>query len=230
MTKDKNITENSSIDQSTNNADSTSKNESIKQEVVNNDNPIESSSINQSINEIFTITENLSILQENIKNYAGASKKLEDVTNSLIQLTNSLLKMQEVLPVIVKKMENSEEKLEKSLLSVDKLTDSFPLLISTIESLDFTKSLNDNRKIFDANLKLLEKIQTELFKTLDKQSISINAIHEELIINKDRNKTTVKSISNIHNEINEIKDDINIIKKTTQLINQNLSKKKGFFS
>ena len=230
MTKDKNITENSSIDQSTNNADSTSKNESIKQEVVNNDNPIESSSINQSINEIFTITENLSILQENIKNYAGASKKLEDVTNSLIQLTNSLLKMQEVLPVIVKKMENSEEKLEKSLLSVDKLTDSFPLLISTIESLDFTKSLNDNRKIFDANLKLLEKIQTELFKTLDKQSISINAIHEELIINKDRNKTTVKSISNIHNEINEIKDYINIIKKTTQLINQNLSKKKGFFS
>lgn len=230
MTKDKNITENNSIDQSTINADSTSKNEPIKQEIVNNDNPIESSSINQSINEIFTITENLSILQENIKNYAGASKKLEDVTNSLIQLTNSLLKMQEVLPVIVKKMKNSEEKLEKSLLSVDKLTDSFPLLISTIESLDFTKSLNDNRKIFDANLKLLEKIQTELFKTLDKQSISINAIHEELIINKDKNKTTVKSISNIHNEINEIKDDINIINKTTQLINQNLSKKKGFFS
>jgi len=230
MTKDKNITENSSIDQSTINADSTSKNESIKQEVVNNDNPIESSSINQSINEIFTITENLSILQENIKNYAGASKKLEDVTNSLIQLTNSLLKMQEVLPVIVKKMENSEGKLEKSLLSIDKLTDSFPLLISTIESLDFTKSLNDNRKIFDANLKLLEKIQTELFKTLDKQSITINTIHEELTINKDKNKTTVKSISNIHNEINEIKDDINIIKKTTQLINQNLSKKKGFFS
>jgi len=230
MTKDKNITENNSIDQSTMNADSTSKNEPIKQEVVDNDNPIESSSINQSINEIFTITENLSILQENIKNYAGASKKLEDVTNSLIQLTNSLLKMQEVLPVIVKKMENSEGKLEKSLLSIDKLTDSFPLLISTIESLDFTKSLNDNRKIFDANLKLLEKIQTELFKTLDKQSITINAIHEELTINKDKNKTTVKSISNIHNEINEIKDDINIIKKTTQLINQNLSKKKGFFS
>ena len=230
MTKDKNITENSSIDQSTINADSTSKNESIKQEVVNNDNPIESSSINQSINEIFTITENLSILQENIKNYAGASKKLEDVTNSLIQLTNSLLKMQEVLPVIVKKMENSEGKLEKSLLTIDKLTDSFPLLISTIESLDFTKSLNDNRKIFDANLKLLEKIQTELFKTLDKQSITINTIHEELTINKDKNKTTVKSISNIYNEINEIKDDINIIKKTTQLINQNLSKKKGFFS
>ena len=127
-------------------------------------------------------------------------------------------------------MENSEGKLEKSLLSIDKLTDSFPLLISTIESLDFTKSLNDNRKIFDANLKLLEKIQTELFKTLDKQSITINAIHEELTINKDKNKTTVKSISNIHNEINEIKDDINIIKKTTQLINQNLSKKKGFFS
>jgi hypothetical protein len=102
------------------------------------------------------------------------------------------------------------------------------------------KALENGRIFIDRSLKAKagkSKLVRVYFNQEQKQILKkwfgvIRFIYNKCLetINKDKNKTTVKSISNIHNEINEIKDDINIIKKTTQLINQNLSKKKGFFS